>query len=451
MSRRIIKDGAVVSMDPDIGDHQRADILIEDEEILAVETDISDAGAETIDASNAIVIPGFVNAHLHAYQSLFRGIIGDWTLHDYVENVHGPIDAELRPRDMYLGNLFSLYEQLAAGVTTVFDFCHSINSPEHADRAIDAHEDAGIRAVFAHGPPNGTGNREKWHDNSDLTHPEYVRDLREGRLSDDDSRVTLGMAVRGPDFSSQEVAEQDLALAQELDVPVSMHAGVDMYESYDTDGLLELLDDGLLGPHTSLVHGNSLTAEMVNRLADNDVPIIVTPEIELQLGYEWHSVGPMLEAGRGPSLGSDIVCNVAGELFTQMRMALQTQRALDNVDRIERGERVDSLTVDARSALEWVTTNAARDIGLDDRVGSLTPGKRADITLISTEDINTLPGHDPVETVVFQANPSNVDTVIVGGEVLKADGELVDPLYPDLETEFREAADRLLTASGVTR
>lgn len=449
MPRRLVEGGTVVSMDPDVGDYDRADVLVEDDEIVAVEPDISEPGAETIDASDAIVLPGFVNAHVHAYQSLFRGIIGDWTLHDYVENVHGPIDAELRPRDMYLGNLFSMYEQLESGVTTAFDFCHAINSPDHAERAIDAHEDAGIRAVFAHGPPNGTGNRERWHDNSTLTHPDYVRELREGRLADDEARVTLGMAVRGPDFSTREVAEHDLELARELDVPVSMHAGVDMYESYDTDGLLELLDDGLLGPETSLVHGNSLTPDTVDRLAGSDVPIIVTPEIELQLGYEWHSVGPLLEAGRGPSLGSDIVCNVSGELFTQMRMALQTQRALDNVERIDRGEEVDSLTVDAREALEWVTINAARDIGLGDRVGSLTPGKRADLVLLSTEDINTMPGHSPVETAVFQANPSNVDTVLVDGEVLKADGELVDPKYPELEEEFYAAADRLLTASGV--
>jgi cytosine/adenosine deaminase-related metal-dependent hydrolase len=449
MSTTLIEGGTVVSMDPDVEDLPRGDVLVEDGRIAAVGADLSDQGGDRIDAADAVVVPGFVNAHLHAYQSLFRGIAGDWTLLDYVQTVHGPIDAALAPRDLYLGTLFSAYEQVQAGTTTVFDFCHAVNSEAHADRAIDALEDSGIRAVFAHGPPNGTPHREAWHDDSTRTHPDYIRDLREGRLADDDARVTLGMAARGPDFTTVEVAKADLRLARELGVPASMHAGVSTYESYDVDGLLALLDEGLLGPETSLVHGNSLTDGTVDRLADAGVPVVVTPEIELQLGYEWPATGPLLAAGRGPSVGSDIVSNVSGDMFTQMRMALQTQRALDNVERLERGEQVTELTVDAREALAWATTNAARDIGLGDEVGSLTPGKRADVTLISTADLNTAPGHSPVDTVVFQANPANVDTVLVGGEVLKRDGSLVDPPSPSLRAEHREAAGRLLDEAGV--
>lgn len=443
MARTIIENGTVVSMDPDVGDGER-DVLIEDGEIVAIEDDLSDDNADRIDASNAIVMPGFVNPHLHTYQSLIRGVAGDWTLGDYLEAVHGPIDAAMRPRDMYLGNLFSAYEQLDAGVTTIFDFCHAINSDEHADRAIDALEESGIRAVFGHGPPNGTGYREEWHDDSERPHPDYIRELREGRLADDDARVTLGMAARGPDFTTLEVARQDLQLAQELNVPVSMHGGVSTYEAYDTHGLVELLDEGLLGQTTSIVHGNSLAAETVADLADADVPFIVTPEIELQLGYERFVSAPLLEMGAEPSIGVDIVSVISGDMFTQLRMAVQTQRAYDNVDRLTSGESVDELTVDTRQVLEWGTITAARHIGLEDRVGSLTPGKRADVTIISTDDINTLPGYSPIDTIVFQANSGNVDTVLVDGELVKRDGELVEPTYREHDAEFLEAGRRLL-------
>lgn len=449
MGRTVITSGTVVSMDPDIGEHDDADLLIEDGEIVAIEDDLSDGDAEVIDADGDIVMPGIVDPHLHAYQSLFRAIVGDWTMGDYASNVHGPIDGGYEPRHTYLGNLFSAYEQLNAGITTVFDFCHNIRSPEHADRGIDALEDAGIRAVFAHGPPNGAGFREDYHHNSTKPHPDYIRDLREGRLADDDGLVTLGMAARGPDFTTREIARHDLELAQELEIPVSLHAGVSSYEAYDREGLLALVDDGLLHEQTSITHGNDLHQGVLDELAANDVPIITTPEAEMQVGHGFPATGNFREAGIQMCVGVDVISIMSGEMFTQLRIALQTQRAFDNQAKQERGEPMDRLSISTHEALEWGTINAARSIGLGDRVGSLTPGKRADVTIISTDDVNTIPAQAVKETIVFQTNPSNVDTVIVDGEVVKRDGELVDPPQADLRKEFRAASRQLLDEAGI--
>jgi cytosine/adenosine deaminase-related metal-dependent hydrolase len=449
MGQTVIRDGTVVSLDPDIGVVEGADVLIEDGEIVSVGDDLSDVGGEELDASNAIVMPGFVDPHLHAYQALFRGIGGDWPMADYVAKVHGTIDGQYRPRDTYLGNLFSATEHLNAGISTVFDFCHNIPTSEHADRAIDGLEDAGIRAVFAHGPPNGAEYREEWHNNSSRTHPDYIRDLREGRLADDDARVTLGMAARGPDFTTREVARHDLQLAKDLGIPVSMHAGVSSYEAYNREGLLELVDDDLLHEHSSITHGNDLHEDVLTSLASVDVPLITTPEAELQVGHGFPGTRGFIDAGIEVSVGIDVISINSGEQFTPMRLALQVQRGFDNKRQQEEQGSVERLSLTTRDALEWTTINAARSIGLGDTVGSLTPGKRADVTVISTDDINTMPGHSPVDTIVLQSNPSNVDTVLVDGEVVKRDGALVDPATAGLEEEFYAASERLVDGAGI--
>lgn len=413
----LLRNGTVVTVDPDLGVRYDADVLVENGRIARIDHGIEAPHAAVIDASNSIVLPGFVNAHLHTWQAGVRGIAGDWSFMEYLETMLGEISGHYTPEDAYLGNLFGALEQLNAGTTTVLDWFHIANSPDHSDRAIDGLADAGIRAVFAHGQPGDDSTT--WWEESTEPHPDDVRRLHDERFPENNGLLTLALGVRGPDYATDEVVAHDIELARELGVPASMHIG-----SLGPGGVETLDELGLLGDDLNYVHANRLTDEEFALIGDSGGSVSITPEVEMQMGMGMPALGETIEAGATPSLGVDIVSNVSGDMFTQTRVGLQTQRALDNGPTVEAGEQVDGLSLTAHRALELATIEGARALGLDNEIGSLTPGKRADVTLIDADDINTTPVHDPVETVVFQSGVANIDTVLVDGRVVKHDGEL---------------------------
>lgn len=447
MTRTLLQGGTVITMDPDHGILERGDVLIEDDRIAAVGEDLDGSGADVVDATDRIVMPGLVNSHAHLFQTGVRGVAANWTLGDYFEKMLGTLRPHMSAEDVYLGDLFGALEQLDAGVTTVLDWCHVINTPEHADRAVDALVDSGIRAVYCYGTPGVNG--DEWFGNSTLTHPDDARRMHEERMPEGDGRVTMGLAIRGPDQSTYEVTEHDIELARELGIPVSMHIGVAAYEGPGDHDIPRMSDDGLLGPDVNFVHANHLSEEMYPLLAEEGVSISATPEVELQMGHGLPATGKMLEAGGRLVLGSDVVSSIGSDMFTPMRVALQTQRGLDNSAAIQRGSPVEELSVDCRDVLEAATIEGARALRLHEEVGSLTPGKRADVITIRTDDVNTTPAHDPVATVILHAQPANVDTVFVDGEPVKVDGELLTPAFDERRDDLIESGRRVLDAADL--
>ncbi|MGQ3413686.1 amidohydrolase family protein [Natrinema sp. LN54] len=440
--RIVIKDGTIVPVDSDIGVRRDSDVLVVDGTIERIERSIDETDAHVIDASDAIVIPGFVNSHLHTWQAGVRGVAGDWSFSEYLDTMLGEISSHYRPVDAYLGNLFGAVDQLNAGTTTILDWFHIANSPGHTNRAIDGLEDAGIRAVFAHGPPGD--DSATWWENSTEPHLDDIRRLHRERFPTDDERLTLAMGIRGPDYSTDEVVTQDIELARELGIPASMHIG-----SLGPGGVETLDELGLLGDDLNYVHANRLTEDEFELIGDSGGSVSTTPEVEMQMGMGMPALRETIDGGGIPSVGVDIVSNVSGDLFTQTRMALQVQRALDNQPTVERNEQIETVSLPAKRALELATIDGARALGLEDEIGSLTPGKRADITLIRTDDINTSPVHDPVETVVFQAGVANVDTVLVDGEIVKRDGDLYNETARKHRDRLVESGRRILRESGL--
>src|SRR4051794_17922406 len=205
-SRTLLSGGWVLPMTPGAGPI-RGDVLIEDDGIAAVGARVEVSGAEVVDCTDRIVLPGLVDTHRHLWQSALRGIACDWTLGEYFARMRGRLGGVFRPEDTYAGTLLGAVEALDAGITTVVDWSHNINGPEHADAAWQALTDAGGRAVFAY----GASNDQALGDPS--PHTRDVARLRE-QVAGDGGLVTLGMAVRGPEFSGgQELTETDLALA----------------------------------------------------------------------------------------------------------------------------------------------------------------------------------------------------------------------------------------------
>jgi cytosine/adenosine deaminase-related metal-dependent hydrolase len=447
MARTLIKAGTIVAMDDQVGDLRQGDVLIEDDRIAAVAPSLDAGDAAVIDASDMIVMPGFVNAHIHTWQTGLRGVAGDWTIPEYLHNMHAAIAPRFAPEDIRIANLVGALNQLNSGVTTMVDWCHNNPTPAHSDAAIDGLKEAGIRAVFLHGSPKPDPKPGQKHF-SEIPHPRAeIERLARDRLPSKDALVTLGMAVLGPAYSTYEVSRADLALAREMGMLVSMHVGGGAMRT--PDGFPRLVAEGLVDGRMNIVHGNNLAGDPLRALVDHGAAVTVTPETELQMGFGACLTGRLRALGAAPSLGSDVESSLGSDMFTNMRMALQSQRALDNDVVIRQtGKAPERVSIGCREALAWATRNGARMVGLDRRVGSLAPGKQADIVLLRADDLNLVPVVDPVRSIVLHAGIGNVDTVLVAGRVVKRGGKL---LYRDLDrrkAELAESSRRIVAGAG---
>src|SRR3954447_11354590 len=276
--RTLIKGGTVITVDAELGDLPEADVLIEDGEIVAVAANLAVEDAETIDASERLVLPGLVDTHRHTWQALFRNIASDWTLAHYFTGLHGTMSGLYRPEDTYAGNLIGTLEALDSGITTLLDWSHNLNTPQHTDAALDAVFESGARVVFAHG-----GGHRHWQPVSAEHHPaDDVRRLREGRLSSDDGLVTLFLAPRGNEFARMEVTEADWALADELGIRITCHFGDGEWGKGRPVAALE--ERGLLGPQMTFVHCNTLADDELQLMADHGVSASISPDIEMAMG-----------------------------------------------------------------------------------------------------------------------------------------------------------------------
>lgn len=422
MTRLLIKRAAIISMDPAVGE-LTGDILVEGSRIAAVAPVIEATDAEVIDGTRKIALPGFVNAHIHTWQAGLRGIAADWTLGQYMRAIHAGLATRFRPDDIAIANHAGALHQLHAGTTTIADWCHNNPTPDHTDAAIDGLQAAGIRAVFLHGSPKPDPRPGQPHFSKVPMPRAEVERLRRGRLASDDALVTLGLAVLGPQLAVAEVIDHDFRLARELDLVASCHVSGAMLTA---DGFARLAADGLLGRHVNVVHGNSLGEEALAALVGSGVTFTPTPEVELQMGFGDPLTARLRGLGGAISLGSDVEAGMSGDMFAVSRFALQYARHADNLAaRGATGAPPATITITTREALRWATLGGAQMLRLDHRIGSLTPGKEADIILIDAAGIQLRPVHDAAASVLFHAGPRDVDAVLVAGRFVKRDGRLV--------------------------
>ncbi len=335
--------------------------------------------------------------------------------------------------------------QLDAAVTTMIDWCHNNATPAHTDAAVDGLPENGIRALFLHGSPKPDPKPGQRHF-SEIPHPraEIERPAR-GRIGGRDGRVGLGMAILSPAYSTYEVSRHDVALARELAMICSMHVGGGAMRT--PDGFPRLVAEGLIDDRINIVHGNSLADETLRQLVESGAGVTVSPDGELQMGFGDCLTGRLRALGAAPSLGSDEESSLGSDMFTVMRIALHSQRNLDNQQALARTGRGRSASRSSAARRSFGRRWPARMAGLDDRIGSLRPGKEADIVLLRANDLVLLPVVDPLASIVLHAGAANVDTVLVAGQVAKRDGKL---LYRDLarrKAELAESSGRVLGAA----
>lgn len=438
--RTLIKDGAVLSMDPEVGDFPVADLLIEDGRIVAIGPNLEAGNAAVIDARGKIVMPGFVDTHLHQFETALRSFLADGILIDdgqphgvvnYYDYILQKFSLVYRPEDVYISELFGSLAQLDTGVTTVMDVSQIHHSPEHSEAAIQALRDAGRRAAF--------GYFEGWGDRAQ--YPQDARRLKAAHFASDDQLLTMVMGgeIYLPGY------ETAWEIGRDLDIPVALHV-------VGTFGMQPVFDElaraGAFGPDNIFIHMTGMSDLGWQAAADAGAHVSLAVPIEMQMRHGMPPIQKALDMGMQPSLSSDVECTMTADPFTQMRATMTLQRAFVN-ERALAGEETLPALLTSRDVLRFATLEGARGLKLDHKIGSLTPGKQADIVLLDATAINVAPLNNVPGAVATLMDRSNVETVMVAGRVRKWQGRLLDVDLARLRADLEASRDHLFEAAGV--
>lgn len=437
--RRILLRGAtLVTMDSQQGDLLAGDLLIEGSKIGAIGQDLSDRYSPDIvvvDMAGMILMPGMVDSHRHCWQSAFRRLIVDADLDDYVATTHGGMALHYRPEDMYAGTLVACLGALQSGVTTVLDFSHNSRSAEHSDAVFQAYKDAGIRAVHAAAAPNAGDWDHQW--------PEDMLRLRDKHCSPPGSTSTIRMGI---DMYRERPVRELLDFARDNGFEVTFDG---VHGSASAAEMIQLGTEGFLGPHVSLIHCNDMPDELWALLAETGTGVTLAPTSDEQIGIA-DAIPPIQQAldhGMGPSLSVDVEISLAGDMFTQMRCLLATQR-MGITGRRYAGEADPPRMLTNKDVLAFATVNGAAHVGLGTATGRLAPGLEADIVALRAEDLVTMPLNNAVGTIVQGVDSAGVDTVIVGGSLRKWAGSSLFPDTRKLREQIHASRDYLARRSG---
>jgi cytosine/adenosine deaminase-related metal-dependent hydrolase len=430
--RILLRGGVVLTLDRQVGDFPQADVLIEDGKIREVRPNIAVSGdAAVVDATNMIVLPGFVDTHHHHYQGILRNVLPDGILADYFRDVSGLLTRAYEPADAYAGELVTALGAIERGITTVVDTSQVSHSPAHTDEAIRGLRESGIRALFAYSTGQGDA----------VQHPQDIRRLKPQYFASNDQLLTLALQAGLANAAVW-------PLARELDVPIVEHVVGGVTPASDI--LLELAAGRQLGPDVEFIHCTGLTAPAWQAIADNGIHVSLAVPIEMQMRHGMPPIQQTLDHGLRPSLSSDVDTNMAQDPFTLMRATFTLQRVLLN-ERALHGEENLPPLLTARDVLEFATIEGARGAHLDRKVGTLTPGKEADVVLLRTDRLNVWPLNNAAGAVVTLMDSSNVDGVFIAGRVRKWRGSLVDVDVARVLRLAQESRDAVMRRAGYER
>jgi 5-methylthioadenosine/S-adenosylhomocysteine deaminase len=428
--RILLKGGTIVSMDASVGDFVQGDVLIQGKKIAAVGANVKVSGpARIIDASNFILIPGFIDCHRHSWEGVLRRIIPNGDIAQYMATTHQGFAPYYRPHDMYVGNLITALGCIDAGITCIIDNSHNSRSAAHSDAAIQALFDSGIRAVHASGAPqNGNWDRQ-W--------PQDLARLQKRFFASEDQLVTLRM------FSGMD--RENYAIARKLNLRVT----TEFQGAASAATLEQFWNEKLLGPDITYNHCGGLTDVAWQRIRESGGTVDVCPRSDPQyaLGDGIPAFQKALDHGIRPGLSVDNEVSYGTDMFTEMRVAFNIQRAFATNRRVN-GDANPPRLVNVREMLECATVHGAACAGLSAKCGTLTPGKEADIVMIRTDDINLYPSNNAVGTVVAAADIKNVDTVIIGGVIRKSGGKIIGVNWPKLRQQIDESRSYLFQEAG---
>ena len=434
----VFRNGLVLTMDDAHTVHAEADVLVVDELIAAVGRNLEvPEGTSEIDARGGIVMPGMIDTHRHMWQTAMRGYGADWTLTQYFVWYYLEHGNKFRPEDIAAGNQLSAWESLEAGVTTTVDWSHGLQTVDHADAAVDALQSVPGRFVLAYGNIQAA----PWEWTADPAVRSFFERRRSG--ADDMFGFQLAFDVTGdPAFPEKAAFE----VARDLGLPVTTHAGV--WGATNDDGIRLMHDHGFATPETVYVHAATLDTDSYQRIAASGGSISVSTESEQSAGQGYPPTWQVRRHDIPVSLSMDTSVWWSGDLFSAMRSTLGADRSREHMEAHARGDTVTHHHLRAEQVVDWATRGGARALGRDD-IGRLETGRKADVVLLKNDSSPvSFPLLNPYGHVAFQAQRSDVHTVVVNGRVVKYDGSLVGVDLPAVRRTVEATVDHLRSAMG---
>jgi cytosine/adenosine deaminase-related metal-dependent hydrolase len=438
MGAVIFRNGLVLTMDDTHTVLPGADVLIVDERIAEVGVGLTaPPGAQEIDATGGIIMPGLVDTHRHMWQTAMRGYGADWTLTQYFVWYYLESGKHFRPEDIYAGNVLAAWEALDAGVTTTVDWSHGLQTTQHADAAADALESVPGRFVLAYG--NIQQGPWEWS-----AAPEF-RDFVSRRITGSDLLgFQMAFDVTGdPAFPEKAAFE----VARDLGVPVTTHAGV--WGATNDDGIRLMHEHGFMTPQTIYVHAATLTHDSYHRIAATGGSVSVSTESEQSAGQGYPPTWTLRDHDIPVSLSMDTSVWWSGDLFSAMRATLGADRSREHLQAHGRAETVTHVHLRAEQVVDWATRGGGRALGLDDKIGSLEQGKKADVVLLKNDASPVMfPILNPYGHVAFQAQRGDVHTVVVNGRVVKHEHRLVGADLAKARADVERTVEHLIAVMG---
>ena len=477
--RYVIRGGSVMSMDPQVGDFAKADVLVEGKKILAVEPNLPAGTAAEIDATGRIVMPGFIDTHHHQFETALRSFLADGVLindgsgspsgsttyFEFILNKFAPV---YRPQDVYINELFGALSQLDDGVTTVHDVSQIHHTPQHSDAAIQALFDSGRRSAF--GYFEGAGSNP-----ANYAYPQDAVRIKRQWFSSSDQLVSMIMG--GEVYLGPQIYQQSWTIGRQLGLQIAAH----ILSPFGIRPTLDALAAGQagtppgsirLGPDNLFIHMTGMSDQGWQGVHDAGAQVSIAFPIEMNMRHGMPPILRMQSLGMEPSLSADVECTMTADFFTQMRVCMNLQRALANQMILDQGNPPNTvdwglppsaaatawpsvpsnfkpLLLTTRDALRFATMNGAKALRLDNKTGSLTPGKEADIIILDANRINVAPLNQVPGAVVSLMDRTNVETVIVAGKVRKWKGQLLDADFDRLRHQLEASRDFLFSAAGI--
>ncbi len=487
--RILLRGGVVLSLDPRVGDFEKADVLIDGKQIAQIAPSISVGDAEIVDCSGTIVMPGFITTHHHQYETLQRSVIPDgllagaWPQESYgsvVQNIwtagritdpanpasvvwdlgRPPYD----PEDCYISELVACLSEISEGITTGTDTSQSSHTPEYTDAMIKGLMDSGRRVVYAY-----TGGINRSADGLAYEFPGAMNDTTTGigriaktYFSSKDQLVTLGFgggpgpAAPGADFTGWQLARAFGASIHNHNVGgpnVVITAAADPRNGTDWSDVTfihctrwqdEPLAQVSYGSHGYPKDNRSKAWEIWR---DRGAHVSIAVLIEMQMRHGMPPFQQALDYGILPSLSPDVDTNMTTDPFSLMRGAYCLQRALANYlafPESNPGGLPVPQVVTSRQVIEMATIAGAASNRVLDKVGTLTPGKEADIIVLDARSINTWPMNNVPGTIVTMMNPRHVRDVLIAGKVVYWKGKLVGWNVDALLKRIEQSRERVL-------
>lgn len=423
--RILIKNATVLDMvglSPNI---EKKDILIEEKIISKIDDKIEEDVDKVIEAKDMIVMPGFVNTHTHLAMSIFRGYKNDVKLVDWLQNAIFPVEERLKPEDIYWNSYLSCIEMIKSGTTTFNDMYFRM------DKTIEAAEKSGLRGIIA------------WcvTDDSIKDKLERTREYYNKYCNRKDSKIKIYVSAHAPYTCNPETLKKCVDLAKELNTGIHIHLPETLKENeiieerYEQTGIEYLNDSDIFDVPVVLVHGTFINDSDIEILKNIKGGISHTPRSNCKFSSNICNVTKLHDANINVGIGTDgIESSSTMDMFEEMKVAAYLQKINTQEEK----------KISAYEILKMATIEGAKVLGLDNEIGTIEVGKKADIICINRNKTHLYPENDICSNLVYSANGADVDTVIVDGKIIMQSRKLIEINEKEVKKNVAKIVKRLL-------